>query len=99
MKFIKYLSNFFSIAILLSSCSGSNLEEKHIINCEGNVTVFYPPNYNSKSHTPSFSLINEPSEIFEAITSTSLNIEFSNLMNRQIAQVSMGDHVDLYGTG
>ena len=61
--------------------------------------VFYPPNYNSKSHTPSFSVINEPSESFEAIASTSLNIEFSNLMNRQIAQVSMGDHVDLYGTG
>ena len=99
MKSIKYLSNFFSIAILLSSCSSSDFEEKQIINCEGNVTVFYPPNYNSKSHTPSFSVINEPSESFEAIASTSLNIEFSNLMNRQIAQVSMGDHVDLYGTG
>ena len=96
---MKYLSNFFSIAILLSSCSENDFEKKQIINCEGNVTVFYPPNYNARSHTPSFSVINEPSQNFEAIASTSLKIEFSNLMNRQIAQVSMGDHVDLYGTG
>ena len=54
MKFMKYLSNFFSIAILLSSCSENDFEKKQIINCEGNVTVFYPPNYNAKSHTPSF---------------------------------------------
>ena len=60
---MKYLSNFLSIAIFLSSCSGNSFEEQKIINCEGNVTVFYPPNYNAKSHTPSFSIINEPSAI------------------------------------
>ena len=51
------------------------------------------------NHIPSFSIINEPSAIFDAIASTTLQIEFSKLMDRQIAQVSMGDHVDLYGTG
>ena len=99
MKFTKYLSNFLSVAIFLSSCSGNSIEEKKFINCERNVTVFYPPNYNASSHTPSFSIIKEPSEIFDATDSTTLEIEFSKLMDRQIAQISMGDHVDLYGTG
>jgi len=99
MKSIKYLCNFFLTVILLTNCSVDNFEEKKVTNCERNVTVFYPPNYNAKSHTPSFSIINEPSQTSEITDSTNLKIEFSQLMDRQIAQVFMEDHVDLYGTG
>ena len=87
MKFMKHISNFLLIVIFLSTCTGSSFEEQKIINCEGNVTVFYPPNYNAKSHTPSFSIINEPTVIFDATDSSTINLEFSKFMDRQIAQI------------
>ena len=51
------------------------------------------------SHTPSFAILNEPLEIDKVSDSSSLKVSFSEFSDRQIAQVSFGSNVDLYGTG
>ena len=91
-----YLLFFFSF--LITSC-GKKQTKQTIINCDSNVNIYYPPGYDKSSHTPSFAILNEPSPLEKVLDSSSLKVSFSEFLDRQIAQVSFGSNVDLYGTG
>ena len=91
-----YLLFFFSF--LITSC-GKKQTKQTIINCDSNVNIYYPSGYDKSSHTPSFAILNEPSPVEKVLDSSSLKVSFSEFSDRQIAQVSFGSNVDLYGTG
>ena len=88
----------FFVSFLITSCSEKQTKQT-IINCDSNVNIYYPPGYDKSSHTPSFAILNEPLEIDKVSDSSSLKVSFSEFSDRQIAQVSFGSNVDLYGTG
>lgn len=91
-----YLLFFFSF--LITSC-GKKQTKQTIINCDSNVNIYYPSGYDKSSHNPSFAILNEPSPVEKVLDSSSLKVSFSEFLDRQIAQVSFGSNVDLYGTG
>ena len=91
-----YLLFFFSF--LITSC-GKKQTKQTIINCDSNVNIYYPSGYDKSSHNPSFAILNEPSPLEKVLDSSSLKVSFSEFSDRQIAQVSFGSNVDLYGTG
>ena len=90
---------FLATSQFLFSCSEKNKFNSKIINCENNVTVHYPPNYNLKAHNPSFAIINEPTELSKNSDSNKISVDFSSIGDRELAQVVIGENVDLYGTG
>ena len=99
MKYTKNLLYLlFLVSFLITSCSEKQTKQT-IINCDGNVNIYYPPGYDKSSHTPSFAILNEPLEMDKVSDSSSLKVSFSEFSDRQIAQVSFGSNVDLYGTG
>ena len=99
MKYTKNLLYLlFLVSFLITSCSEKQTKQT-IINCDSNVNIYYPPGYDKSSHTPSFAILNEPLEIDKVSDSSSLKVSFSEFSDRQIAQVSFGSNVDLYGTG
>ena len=83
----------------LFSCSEKNKFKSKIINCKNNVTVYYPPSYNLKAHNPSFAIIKEPTELSKNSDSNKISVDFSSIGDRALAQVVIGENVDLYGTG
>ncbi|MCH1612241.1 MAG: alpha-glucosidase [Flavobacteriales bacterium] len=99
---MKYTKNLLYLLLLVSflntSCSEKQTKQT-IINCDSNVNIYYPPGYDKSSHTPSFAILNEPLEMDKVSDSSSLKVSFSEFSDRQIAQVSFGSNVDLYGTG
>ena len=99
MKYTKNLLYLlFLVCFLITSCSEKQTKQT-IINCDSNVKIYYPPGYDKSSHTPSFAILNEPLEIDKVSDTSSLKVSFSEFSDRQIAQVSFGSNVDLYGTG
>ena len=88
----------FFVSFLITSCSEKQTKQT-VINCDSNVNIYYPPGYDKLSHTPSFAILNEPLEMDKVSDSSSLKVSFSEFSDRQIAQVSFGSNVDLYGTG
>ena len=99
MKFSKNLLYLLSLISLLITSCGKKQTKQTIINCENNVNIYYPAGYDKSSHTPSFAILNEPSQLKKVLDSSSLKVSFSELSERQVAQVSFGSNVDLYGTG
>ena len=85
--------------LLLSSCSEKDTLKSTVLNFKSNITIHYPPNYNPKAHSPSFAIINEPNELLNQSDSNKVNVIFSNMEDRELAQVIIGENVDLYGTG
>ena len=85
--------------LLLSSCSEKDILKSKVANYKSNISIHYPPNYNPKAHSPSFAILNEPIELLNKSHSNKLNVVFSNIEDRQLAQVIIGENVDLYGTG
>ena len=99
MKYTKKLLYLlFLVSLLITSCGEKQIKQT-IINCHNNVNIYYPPGYDKSSHTPSFAILNEPSQLEKVSDSSSLKVTFSEFPERQIAQVSFGSNVDLYGTG
>ena len=94
----KLLYLLFLVSLLITSCGEKQIKQT-IINCHNNVNIYYPPGYDKSSHTPSFAILNEPSQLEKVSDSSSLKVTFSEFPERQIAQVSFGSNVDLYGTG
>ena len=92
------LYSLFFVSLLITSCVEKQ-NKPTIINCENNVSVYYPLDYNKSSHTPSFAILNEPIELPKVTDSSFLKVTFSEFTDRQIAQISFGSNVDLYGTG
>ena len=92
------LYSLFLVSLLITSCVEKQ-NKPTIINCENNVSVYYPLDYNKSSHTPSFAILNEPIELPKVTDSSFLKVTFSEFTDRQIAQISFGSNVDLYGTG
>ena len=99
---MKYTKNIlyllFLVTLIITSCVKKQSKQT-IINCDSNVNIYYPPGYDKSSHTPSFAVLNEPSPLEKVLDSSSLKVSFSEFSGRQIAQVSFGSNVDLYGTG
>ncbi len=85
--------------LLLSSCSEKDTLKSTVLNFKSNITIHYPPNYNPKAHSPSFAILNEPNELLNKADSNKVNVIFSNMEDRELAQVIIGENVDLYGTG
>lgn len=85
--------------LLLSSCSEDDTLKSTVVNFKSNITIHYPPNYNPKAHSPSFAILNEPNELLNKSDSNKVNVIFSNMEDRELAQVIIGENVDLYGTG
>ena len=85
--------------LLLSSCSEKDILKSKVANCKSNISIHYPPNYNPKAHSPSFAILNEPNELLNKSDSNKVNVIFSNMEDRELAQVIIGENVDLYGTG
>ena len=85
--------------LLLSSCSEKDILKSTVLNFKSNITIHYPPNYNPKAHSPSFAILNEPNELLNKSDSNKVNVVFSNMEDRELAQVIIGENVDLYGTG
>ena len=99
MKYIKNLLYLlFLVCFLITSCGEKQIKQT-IISCDSNINIYYPPGYDKSSHTPSFAILNEPSQLEKVLDSSSLKVSFSEFSDRQIAQVSFGSNVDLYGTG
>ena len=99
---MKYSINLLYLLFLVSLINTSfsqNQGRETIINCNSNVNIYYPPAYDKSSHTPSFAILNEPSPVEKVLDTSSLKVSFSEFSDRQIAQVSFGSNVDLYGTG
>ena len=99
MKYSKNLLYLLSLISLLISSCGKKQTKQTMSNCENNVNIYYPAGYDKSSHTPSFAILNEPSQLKKVLDSSSLKVSFSELSERQVAQVSFGSNVDLYGTG
>jgi alpha-glucosidase len=99
---MKYTKNIpyllFLVTLIITSCVKKQSKQT-TINCDSNVNIYYPPGYDKSSHAPSFAILNEPSPLEKVLDSSSLKVSFSELSDRQIAQVSFGSNVDLYGTG
>ena len=85
--------------LLLSSYSEKDTLKSTVLNFKSNITIHYPPNYNPKAHSPSFAILNEPNELLNKADSNKVNVIFSNMEDRELAQVIIGENVDLYGTG
>ena len=85
--------------IFFSRCSQSESLKPKVIPCESDVTLYYPLNYNQDAHTPSFAIVNEPSKSLDEIDSSTIKVSFSNIGDREVAQVTIGENIDLYGTG
>lgn len=100
MKKSNQLLLLFTVFFLfLSSCSEKDILKSTVLNFKSNITIHYPPNYNPKAHSPSFAIINEPNELLNQSDSNKVNVIFSNMEDRELAQVIIGENVDLYGTG
>ena len=99
MKYIKNLLYLLVLVCFLITSCGEKQIEQTIISCDSNINIYYPPGYDKSSHTPSFAILNEPSQLEKVLDSSSLKVSFSEFSDRQIAQVSFGSNVDLYGTG
>ena len=100
MKKSNQLLLLFTVFFLLfSSFSEKDTLKSTILNFKSNITIHYPPNYNPKAHSPSFAIINEPNELLNQSDSNKVNVIFSNMEDRELAQVIIGENVDLYGTG
>ncbi len=100
MKKSNQLLLLFTVFFLfLSSCSEKDILKSTVVNFKSNVAIHYPPNYNPKAHSPSFAIINEPNELLNQSDSNKVNVIFSNMEDRELAQVIIGENVDLYGTG
>ena len=85
--------------LLLSSYSEKDTLKSTVLNFKSNITIHYPPNYNPKAHSPSFAILNELNELLNKADSNKVNVIFSNMEDRELAQVIIGENVDLYGTG
>ena len=100
MKKSNQLLLLFTVFFLfLSSCSEKDTLKSTVLNFKSNITIHYPPNYNPKAHSPSFAILNEPNELLNKADSNKVNVIFSNMEDRELAQVIIGENVDLYGTG
>ena len=100
MKKSNQLLLLFTVFFLfLSSCSEKDTLKSTVVNFKSNITIHYPPNYNPKAHSPSFAILNEPNELLNKPDSNKVNVIFSNMEDRELAQVIIGENVDLYGTG
>ncbi len=100
MKKSNQLLLLFTVFFLfLSSCSEKDILKSTVVNFKSNIAIHYPPNYNPKAHSPSFAIINEPNELLNKSDSNKVNVIFSNIEDRELAQVIIGENVDLYGTG
>tara|TARA_X000000950_G_scaffold167103_1_gene204040 strand:+ start:3350 stop:5497 length:2148 start_codon:yes stop_codon:yes gene_type:complete len=100
MKKSNQLLILFTVFFLfLSSCSEKDILKSTVVNFKSNIAIHYPPNYNPKAHSPSFAIINEPNELLNKSDSNKVNVIFSNIEDRELAQVIIGENVDLYGTG
>ena len=85
--------------IFFSRCSQSESLKLKVIPCESDVTLYYPLNYNQDAHTPSFAIVNETRKSLDEIDSSTIKVSFSNIGDREVAQVTIGENIDLYGTG
>ena len=63
------------------------------------VAVFYPAAYDASQHSPSPIFVKEPTAINPLPASWQLRPEFSVSNGLTVAKISVGDNVDLYGTG
>ena len=100
MKSYKNITILFFLLILYSCVNQKTKINSSVIECENNITIFYPPNYNSANHSPSLAILNEPSlSKIKNDSNRKLKVEFAKLFNREVAQVTIDDNVDLYGTG
>ena len=100
MKSCKNITILFFLLILCSCVNQKTKTNPSVIECENNITIFYPPNYNSANHSPSFAILNEPSlSKIKNDSNRKLKVEFAKLFNREVAQVTIDENVDLYGTG
>ncbi len=63
------------------------------------ITVFYPSNYDSSQHTPSFAIINEPQVIAPLTGRGKTNVYFLTQNGWSHAYLNLDPNTDLYGTG
>jgi len=101
-----YMKNLNQLIILItipviffSRCSQSDSLKLKVIPCESDVTLYYPLNYNQDAHNPSFAIVNEPRKSLDEIDSSTIKVSFSNIGDREVAQLTIGENIDLYGTG
>lgn len=66
---------------------------------QDSMAAFYPANYQSKHHTPSFAIINEPEVLGPLSVEWELQVNYSEVHGWNYAVVDLAPNIDLYGTG
>ncbi len=104
MKF--YQNHIALVAIItlsLSSCGdlklSQNVNESYAQSSGHDLAIFYPPDYDSAAHRPSFAIVHEPNPTGPISETWELNVNFTEFSDRHIAQIRIDENTDLYGTG
>ncbi|MGQ1783673.1 MULTISPECIES: TIM-barrel domain-containing protein [unclassified Saccharicrinis] len=95
MKIKSIVLSLLLVVAVMSGVCAQNIE----LLIKDDVAMFYPENFDAMSHLPSFALLEEPQVIGELPSEWKTKVEFYQSSNRSYAQVSVGENVDLYGTG
>ncbi|MGB4415691.1 MAG: TIM-barrel domain-containing protein [Paludibacter sp.] len=90
--FIIYLFTILCFGLSYAASPAGQLIDK-------NVLVFYPQNYDTKAHQPSFALLKEPKIIGNAPITWSLNPNFYMKNGQSLATFPINKGTSLYGTG
>ncbi len=87
---------FLLVAILLSANMFS--QSKSVL-VKNNVAIFYPGNYVSANHSPSFALTETPKAIGNIPSDWKTKVNFSSAFGKSMAFIKIEEGTDLYGTG
>src|SRR3712207_1545334 len=87
----------FAGALFLLFTLGASAQQSYLID-EG-VAVFYPKDYDAKQHLPSPIFVRELVPQGAVPGTWTLRPQYSVDGNRSIASITVGEGVDLYGTG
>ncbi|MBN1116310.1 MAG: DUF5110 domain-containing protein [Bacteroidales bacterium] len=94
IKIIMLLLNL----IIGGFCFSLISQERSALIGEG-ITIYYPNNYQSVFHEPSFALVQEPIEQGDLPEDRNISVAFDSIQGKSIATINVGEEVDFYGTG
>jgi alpha-glucosidase len=93
-KMKKYLILAF---VWLISMGAISAQTGHLVG--NNVAVFYPANFDSSAHFPSFALLSEPAIVGDVPVNWQIKPRYYACGGKQCTSIELPENSDLYGTG
>ncbi|MBN1598922.1 MAG: T9SS type A sorting domain-containing protein [Bacteroidales bacterium] len=90
------IKKYFSILLILNIYLFVNAQT---YSSGDSLVIFYPDDFDSVNHFPSFAIINEPEVSSGLPAEWELTPDFSSAGGREYATISIDEGIDLYGTG